>query len=429
MKRDIDLKWVNPEELINGKNPRNWKSHPDRQKKTVSAIIKRNGWARPLVWNLKTKRLIDGHGRLEIAIEEGWKEVPVLMGSWSEAQEKELLASLDTTSDMAQIDAHALDSLTKEIAKSVEEIVGTDTLADEIMKASIDINAFAHDVKPRSPVIKRRGARRKIGNEKIKVPTVRKADRKYREILEQRQEEDSVVYESTNEWGLPDLLAEDCYKDIRTLPNVTWNGSDRVFDSLSWVSWSQVPFKGKKEGGFLHFYTDDYRFTRLYKYSNNYTNNFAAWDFYAICEPDFSTYSDWPFAARLWQLYKSRWVANFFAEKCGAKIIPLIRRCENPDKDRPWLYDTLPDVPVYSVNCSQSNIGKKQGREARIRDSISAAIDGKKNVKVILLNGGLEHQNHLEGWLPKGPKYVFLETYMTARRRYLDGLLLKKRKL
>lgn len=144
--RGIDLAWVSPKDLADGKNPRNWKTHPDRQKKAVKAIIKRNGWARPLLWNTRTKRLIDGHGRLEIALEEGWKEVPVIKGDWSEAQEKELLASLDTTSDMAQIDAHALDSLTKEIAKSVEEIVGKDDAADEILKASIDINAFAHTI-------------------------------------------------------------------------------------------------------------------------------------------------------------------------------------------------------------------------------------------------------------------------------------------
>lgn len=426
MKRGIDLRWVHPQELASGKNPRNWKTHPDRQKKAVSAIIKRNGWARPLLWNTRTKRLIDGHGRLEIALEEDWKEVPVIMGSWTEEQEKELLASLDTTPDMAQIDAKALDSLTREIAQTVEEIVGKDTTADEIMKTAIDLNAFAETIQPRSPVIRRRGAKRHIGKTRVIVPTAKKQRREpYREVMEQRAEEDSVVYSASNPWGFPDILQRHCYSDLHGLPQITWDGTEGGFDPFCWVGWGLAPFKQKGEGGILHFYTDDHRFNRLYRYSEPYIDKFDAWQFVAVCEPDYSTYSDWPLVARMWNVYRSRWVARFLAERCNAKIIPLIRRSDDVERDH-WLYDTLPNAPIMSINAGQSHLGSREGRELVIKNSIIAAIKG-KNVKVILINSGIEHRKHIEGWLPKGPKYVFLESTPTARRRYIEAVSLKKR--
>lgn len=428
MKRGIDLKWVHPQELVSGKNPRNWKTHPDRQKRAVSAIIKRNGWARPLLWNLKTKRLIDGHGRLEIAIDEGWEEVPVIMGSWSETQEKELLASLDTTPDMAQIDAKALDSLTRDIAKTVEEIVGKDNTADEIMKTAIDLNAFAETIQPRSPVIRRRGAKRRIGKERIKVPTVRKQRREpYREVMEQRTEEDSIVYSSSNGWGFPDIPLKSCYSDLNGLPESTWDGTEGGFNPFCWIGWGLAPFREKQEGGILHFYTDDWRFNRIYKMSETYVDKFAAWEFLAVCEPDYSTYSDWPLVARMWNVYRSRWVARFFAEKCRLKVIPLIRRTDDVIRDV-WLYDTLPNAPIMAVNAGQSHMGKRDDTGVILKNSITAAIKG-KNVKAIIVNSGVEHRKHIEGWLPKGPRYIFVESTPTARRRYIDSLSLKKRKV
>lgn len=54
----------------------------------------------------RTKRLIDGHARKELFAGKG--KVPVLIGSWDEATEKKILATLDPLGAMAEINGEML---------------------------------------------------------------------------------------------------------------------------------------------------------------------------------------------------------------------------------------------------------------------------------------------------------------------------------
>ena len=87
------------------------------------------GWAGALLYNERTKRLIDGHLRKKIARKR--ERIPVLVGSWSEEEEAKILATLDPTGMMAQVDKSALDALLESlrfensaITSLLETIVG-----------------------------------------------------------------------------------------------------------------------------------------------------------------------------------------------------------------------------------------------------------------------------------------------------------------
>ena len=81
--------------------------------KALPEVIQEVGWAGALLYNERTQRLIDGHARKELF--EGKGKVPVLIGSWDEATEKKILATLDPLGAMAEANQAALAALHAEI--------------------------------------------------------------------------------------------------------------------------------------------------------------------------------------------------------------------------------------------------------------------------------------------------------------------------
>jgi len=111
-KPSLRLEWVDADTLR--ENPANWRRHSKAQIGALRGALSEVGWAGALLYNERTKRLIDGHARKQVAT----GKVPVLIGSWSEADEKKILATLDPLAAMADTDAEALDKLLAEVATS-----------------------------------------------------------------------------------------------------------------------------------------------------------------------------------------------------------------------------------------------------------------------------------------------------------------------
>lgn len=110
----LRLEWRSPAELA--ENPRNWRRHPAEQTAALADVLSEVGWAGACLLNERTGRLIDGHARRKVAMEQGCERVPVLVGSWSEADEAKILATLDPLSAMARRDEDALRSLLADVA-------------------------------------------------------------------------------------------------------------------------------------------------------------------------------------------------------------------------------------------------------------------------------------------------------------------------
>jgi DNA modification methylase len=107
----LRLEWIDPAELQ--ANPLNWRHHPSEQGESLEAVIAEVGWAGALLYNERTRHLIDGHLRQERF--KGKGKVPVLVGSWSEQQEKLILATLDPLAAMAKADSEQLDALLRQV--------------------------------------------------------------------------------------------------------------------------------------------------------------------------------------------------------------------------------------------------------------------------------------------------------------------------
>lgn len=112
--RNLRLEWVDPSTLSD--NPENWRRHDARQRDAQTAQMAEVGWAGALLYNERTGKLLDGHMRKGL----GTAEVPVLVGSWTEEQERLILATLDPIGAMAQTDTAALARL-KDTAQGAGE--------------------------------------------------------------------------------------------------------------------------------------------------------------------------------------------------------------------------------------------------------------------------------------------------------------------
>lgn len=122
--RPLRLEWIDPATLDG--NPQNWRVHPANQTAALRDVIAEVGWAGALLYNERTKRLIDGHARKEMFAGQG--PVPVLIGSWDEATEKKILATLDPIAAMAEADAGKLDALLRDVQ------TGSEAIADMLME-------------------------------------------------------------------------------------------------------------------------------------------------------------------------------------------------------------------------------------------------------------------------------------------------------
>jgi hypothetical protein len=133
----LRLEWLSPAELA--ENPRNWRSHPPAQVAALTDALSEVGWAGACLYNERTGRLIDGHARKKVALEQGSERVPVLVGSWSEEQEAKILATLDPLAAMAEADAAKLDALLRDVS------TGSEALSQMIAELAQDAGVIPAD--------------------------------------------------------------------------------------------------------------------------------------------------------------------------------------------------------------------------------------------------------------------------------------------
>lgn len=121
----LRLEYRSPSELM--ENPRNWRVHPERQTAALAALVGEVGWAGACLFNETTGRLIDGHARRNLPAhltDDGL--IPVLVGSWTEAEEAKILATFDPVGGLAGTDAAALAALIADVdaeSQAVAELI------------------------------------------------------------------------------------------------------------------------------------------------------------------------------------------------------------------------------------------------------------------------------------------------------------------
>ena len=100
---------VDPATLI--ANPRNWRTHPPEQRAALVAELDRVGFVQSVVVNRTTGLLVDGHLRVEVAVERRVPTIPVVYVELTEEEEARVLVALDPLGSMAGVNDALLQDL------------------------------------------------------------------------------------------------------------------------------------------------------------------------------------------------------------------------------------------------------------------------------------------------------------------------------
>lgn len=97
----------------------------------------------------------------------------------------------------------------------------------------------------------------------------------------------------------------------------------------------------------VHFFVDDYQFSRLWTNPDAYIDVLKRFRF--VFSPDFSMYTDFPKAAQIWNHYRKHWLGAYWQSN-GITVIPTISWSDESSFD--WCFDGEPyggPVAVSSV--------------------------------------------------------------------------------
>lgn len=89
----------------------NWRVHTDEQRRALAAAIDDVGFVRSVLVSKRTGTILDGHLRVTLAIADNVRAIPVEYVDVDEAEEAEILATLDPLSAMAGADPSKLADL------------------------------------------------------------------------------------------------------------------------------------------------------------------------------------------------------------------------------------------------------------------------------------------------------------------------------
>lgn len=145
---DFTVEFLAPETLA--PSPGNFRRHPLPQKSALESSIEEHGWLSAPIVNKQTNRILDGHARVELALERGEATIPVRVVDVSEAQEKRILRMFDAIGSLAEIDTEALDRLIEEIDDAqLERLLGELSEPESGLLPEADPDAVPEQVETR----------------------------------------------------------------------------------------------------------------------------------------------------------------------------------------------------------------------------------------------------------------------------------------
>ena len=236
---------------------KNAKIHTEEQIEQIMESIEKFGMNDPIaIW--KDNLIIEGHGRLLACQSLGIEEVPIIR--------------LD---DLTDDERKAYTLIHNKLTMNTDFDI--DILNDELEHIEIDMSQFGFD-----------------------LGTIEEIDTDF--------EDDDSYYgderERTNRAYNLDLI-ENLTNDFWQMPIIE---NDNFIPS-DLIGFNYAKSSENKNCG-IHFYVDDYQFERVWNYPEKYIEVLEQYE--CILSPDFSLYLDMPMPMKIWNIYRSRLVGQYF---------------------------------------------------------------------------------------------------------------------
>lgn len=112
------------------------------------------------------------------------------------------------------------------------------------------------------------------------------------------------------------------------VPGISFAGKYNVpviqpsdFCGTDFIGFHSAKAERSKSEKAVHFYLDDYRFERVWRYPEQYIDLLR--QFSCVLSPDFSLFADYPTAIQIYNHYRKHWVAAYWQAQ-GINVIPTI---------------------------------------------------------------------------------------------------------
>lgn len=134
----------------------------------------------------------------------------------------------------------------------------------------------------------------------------------------------------------------------------------------------------------IHFYIDDYQFERIWNKPQDYIDILEEYE--CILTPDFSLYMDMPMPMKIWNIYRSRMIGQYYQNQ-GIKVIPTLSWAEKETFE--FCFQGIPEGSIVSI----STIGVKKDKNAlKIwKDGVDELIKRIKPSTILIYGGQLEY--------------------------------------
>ena len=106
-------------------HPQNWRRHPGSQAAALAAVLADVGYVQSVVVNERSGRIVDGHLRVELAIDRAEPFVPVTYVDLSDDEESLVLATFDPLGALASTDAATLRDLLGSLVETDDAALST----------------------------------------------------------------------------------------------------------------------------------------------------------------------------------------------------------------------------------------------------------------------------------------------------------------
>ena len=302
-----------PDQLL--ANPQNWRVHSKNQQIALSGVLDDIGFIAPVIVNKNTGHLVDGHLRVSLALRHEIPTIPVVYVDITEHEEREALSTFDPITNMASSDMQMLEGLIRDldaVNDSTRLLLGQ-VVHEANKKAVKDIldpmNGYmgteeSPDQLPASTVLPRSANTMDMMEDE--EPQVDPLNVLFGDSIAQTEERDDFgkkVYPSMysdNEWGVPTL---NLMYQMQRVPVLI-------------ERWGRIARHNTRMPGLWHFYTDDYKFTGVWKNPDVVVNTGAI----AAIEPNFSTGTNFAKAEVLYNIWQKRWLASYWQSR-GIEIV------------------------------------------------------------------------------------------------------------
>ena len=272
----------------------NAKKHPQKQIDKIKKSIEEFGFNDPIGID-ENNMIIEGNGRYEALKQLGVKQIPCIeLNNMTEEQKKAYILVHNKLNMDTGFDADILN----------DELLSIDT---------IDMSEFGLD---------------------FKIDDLFKENERHR--TNDTYNLGIIDNENASEfWQMPII------KNDNFIPNKL-------------IGFNYAKTSKEKNVG-IHFYLDDYQFERIWNKPEDYIDILKQYE--CILSPDFSLYMDMPMPMKIWNIYRSRLIGQYYQSQ-GIKVIPTLSWAEEETFE--FCFEGIPKGSIVSI----STIGVKKNKEA-----------------------------------------------------------------